>query len=163
MRSKRIVLVSHCVLNQNSVLEGWERARGAYPVVRAFIDAGIGIVQLPCPELISCGLCRPPRSRDDYDTAEYRTLCKELLKPYIIQLREYKKNGYELVGLCAIESSPTCSMSGDRGVLMDELLLMLEAEDIALPYIEIPETYREGGSSTELEEKIYEFIGGKTK
>ena len=163
MRSKRIILVCHCLLNQNSVLEGWERARGAYPIASVFINAGIGIVQLPCPELICCGLHRPPLSKEKYDTAAYRSLCRELLRPYIAQLLEYRKNGYELVGMCAIKNSPTCSMSGNRGVLMDELMTLLEAQDIPLPYIEIPEDYREDGSTKELEEKINKFIGGQTE
>lgn len=163
MRSKRIILVSHCILNQNSVLNGWERARGAYPVANLLINAGIGIVQLPCPELIRYGLNRLPRSVQEYDTIEYRMLCREMLMPYILQLCEYKENGYELAGILAVEKSPTCSMSGVRGVLMDELAMLLEENNTSLLYIEIPEDYQENGSYAGIEEKISRFIGGKTE
>ena len=78
MKSRRIVLVSHCVLNQNSVVEGWSRAKGAVPIVKLLLEEGIGIVQLPCPELICGGLSRPPRSFDDYNTAGYRARCRDL-------------------------------------------------------------------------------------
>ena len=50
-RSKRIVFVSHCILNQNTVVEPLARSRGAYgDIVRLLVDKGIGIHQMPCPE-----------------------------------------------------------------------------------------------------------------
>lgn len=158
MKSRRIVLVSHCVLNQNSVVEGWSRAKGAFPIVKLLLEEGIGIVQMPCPELVCGGLSRPPRNFDDYNTAGYRARCRDLLLPYIGQIKEYLAYGYDIAGVIGIENSPTCAFSGVRGVMADELYKMLEQENIELPYMEIPEDYREGRPSPELDKKISEFI-----
>jgi len=159
LKSKKLILVSHCVLNQNSVIEGWGRACGAFPVTKLLIEAGVGIIQLPCPELIHLGINRPPMTQQDYSTADYRQLCKNLLAPYIEQIKNYMENGYALQGLIAIQNSPTCSISSPRGILMEELFEICDSESIALKYVEIPEDYSESKPDTDLENKIIELLG----
>ncbi len=141
MRSKKILVLSHCVLNQNAVIADWERARGAFPFVAQHLAQGVGIVQLPCPELLHGGLSRPPMSYAQYNTPAYRALCAELCVPIVAQLVEYARCGYELCGLIGIEQSPTCSISGQRGVLMEELLAALDAARLSLPLYEMPECW----------------------
>ena len=58
-RSKKVVFVAHCFLNQNSISDG----TAIYPaankdVVDFFLNADIGIVQMPCPEFCCLGLDR---------------------------------------------------------------------------------------------------------
>ena len=159
MKSKKLILISHCILNQNAVIEGWERASGAFPVAGLLVESGIGIIQLPCPELLFKGMERPSMTYADYNTKEYRQLCSDSLAPYIIQIKNYIKNGYTLQGLIAIHNSPTCSISAQRGVLMEELFDICEKENIILRYVEIPEDYNEAEPNTDLENKIIELIG----
>ena len=154
MKSQRIVLAAHCVLNQNSVVEGWARARGAYPVAALLVEEGAGILQLPCPELIYGGLDRPPLEVEDYDTEEYRELCRGLLLPYVRQLAEYARHGYAILGVIGIGNSPTCSFGGVRGVMADVLVSLLEREGLAVPFVDIPEDYREGTEDAAVDEKI---------
>ncbi len=160
IKSKKIIIVSHCVLNQNSVIEGWARAKGAFSIAELLIKEGVGIIQLPCPEIIYNGINRPPLGYEDYNKKEYRELCCSLLSPYIMQIKDYLKNGYSLLGVIAINKSPTCSISGKRGVLMEELFAALEYEEILLPFVEIPEAYNEEMSMAELEEEIYQLLKG---
>ena len=50
-RSRRIVLLSHCLLNQNTRYLGGAVCPGAVSeVIEPYLDAGVGLVQLPCPE-----------------------------------------------------------------------------------------------------------------
>ena len=58
-RSKKVVFVAHCFLNQNSISDG----TAIYPaankdVVDFSLNADIGIVQMPCPEFCCLGLDR---------------------------------------------------------------------------------------------------------
>ena len=58
-RSKKVVFVAHCFLNQNSISDG----TAIYPaankdVVDFFLNGDIGIVQMPCPEICCLGLDR---------------------------------------------------------------------------------------------------------
>ena len=58
-RSKRVVLVAHCFLNQNSISDGTAVYPAAFKdLVVFFLNADIGIVQMPCPELCCLGLDR---------------------------------------------------------------------------------------------------------
>ncbi|MCE5189281.1 MAG: hypothetical protein LLF75_08920 [Eubacteriales bacterium] len=58
-RSRKVVFVAHCILNQNSISDGTASFPGSNELVlRALLDAKIGIVQMPCPELSCLGLDR---------------------------------------------------------------------------------------------------------
>lgn len=118
-RSKKILVVSHCILNQNTVIPEEARALGAVPSVLQWVEKeGFGLVQLPCPEFTFLGLDRPPMTYEEYNTNEYRTHCRSLLSPIIDQLLAYQEAGYELCGLVGIGSSPSCDPS--RGIYMEE-------------------------------------------
>lgn len=158
MRSKKLILVCHCVLNQNSVINDWERAKGAFSIVAPLLHSGAGIIQLPCPELVYKGINRPPLEYEDYDTLGYRALSRQLLAPYILQLKDYISNGYKLQGIVGIHNSPSCSITGQRGVFMEELFDMCSQENIALNYVEVPEEYQEHGDNHNLIRAIKNFI-----
>lgn len=146
MRSKKLVLVSHCILNQNSVVEPLDRAKGAFSFVKELIDSGIGIIQLPCPEFRHLGITRKPMEKWEYNTAEYRLLCRKLFLPILEDLFIYLKNGYEFCGIIGINQSPTCSITGNRGILMEEVFDMLKAQEIEPKYLEVPEDYDDKNS-----------------
>ena len=77
-RSHRIVLVAHCLLNQNSKVAGLASYSGVFtPLISLLVDAGVGIVQLPCPEFVHLGPSRPVGTDtvEQYDTSEYRATC----------------------------------------------------------------------------------------
>jgi len=153
MRGRRIVVVSHCLLNQNAVVRDWERASGAYnDVVRILLEQDLGFLQLPCPEFLMLGEDRPPLTREEYDTRDYRTHCLELAAEPVKQIHEYVKQGYEIVGLIGIEESPSCDTSRRRGVFMEELLGLLATESIQLRTFDIPQSYREGQPADVLEQ-----------
>jgi predicted secreted protein len=157
-RKKKIILTSHCILNQNAVIRGWERAEGAFnSIVRIFLDYNIGILQLPCPEFIYLGEERPPKTKEEYDKKDYRLHCKQLAIPILEELKEYMKNDYHVVGLIGIEGSPSCDILGKRGIFMEEFMGLLEEESIHLKAFEIPEHYLEG-QCDEVVDSFKQFI-----
>ncbi|XRO77084.1 CD3072 family TudS-related putative desulfidase [Methanocaldococcus sp. 10A] len=138
MKGKKIAIVSHCILNQNSVVNGLERAEGAFnDVVEILLKNNYAIIQLPCPEIIYLGYEREGKTKEEYDTKEYRKLCRELLKPIIKYLQEYKKDDFKFI-LIGIENSPTCDIFKNRGILMEELLKEIENLNINIKVIEYP-------------------------
>lgn len=130
-RSKRILLVSHCILNQNTVIDGEARALGAIPSALDWMkEEGVGVVQLPCPEFTLLGLDRPSMTYEQYDHSKYRDHCRKILIPTMEQLEEYKRCGYEITGVLGIQSSPSCDPS--RGVFMEELQKLFDEYDIPI-------------------------------
>ena len=58
-RSRRVIFLAHCLLNQNSISDGTAVYPAAFKdVLRLLMDNEIGVVQLPCPELCCLGLDR---------------------------------------------------------------------------------------------------------
>lgn len=148
LRDRKIVLVSHCLLNQNSVVTPLARAKGAFSITKSLIDQGAGIIQLPCPEFRFLGPNRKPMSKEEYDSIEYRNLCKELFKPILEDIKIYLQNGYKLEGIVGINESPTCSITGDRGIFMEEIFSALREEGIELRHFEVPTYYSEDGDTS---------------
>lgn len=60
-RSRRVVVLSHCLLNQNTRYPGGAACPGAVPAaLQPYLDDGAGLVQMPCPEQRSWGGVRRP-------------------------------------------------------------------------------------------------------
>lgn len=155
LRKKKIIYTAHCILNQNAVIRDWERAQGAFnSIVKVLLEKNISIVQLPCPEFTFLGESRPPMTKEEYDTSEYRSVCSQLAKGIVSQMKEYLNNNYEIIGLLGIGGSPSCDTLGENGVFIEELLNLMNAENIHLDFFDVPEHYVEG----EDEETVKDFF-----
>lgn len=132
-RSGKIIVASHCVINQNAVVEGEARSPG---VMKSAVDwangQDYGIVQLPCPEFTFLGPKRPPMTTEEYDTPEFREHSRKILLPVMEQLKTYQDYGYEIAGGLGIAESPSCDPG--RGVFMQVLLELAGEYGVHLDY-----------------------------
>lgn len=154
-RSMRVIFVSHCLLNQNSKVFGLsteETVRTASEVINFLLEKNIGIVQMPCPEFTYLGLLRPPQTKDQYDSAGFRSHCRKLAKNIVSQIENYEKAGVKVLAILGIEGSPSCGVNwttktGDKktkhvqekGIFMEELEKLLSGRKISVKIIGIPE------------------------
>jgi len=123
-RGKKIALIAHCALNQNAKLDKCAHCPGAIDdVVQVLLQKQIGMIQMPCPELLYLGLDRETdyntnSSVESEDTRIYKRMieprCKELLQRIVSdivhQVKEYQRHGFNIVGLIGINGSPTCGV-----------------------------------------------------
>ena len=123
-RSKRVLFVAHCILNQNAISDGTADYPAAYvEVVRALLDAGVGVVQMPCPELCCLGLDRgDPLGAQRPVTVENTRIRRALEEPpaaeklaalvdqVVFQLAEYRRHGFEVLGVVGVNRSPSCGV-----------------------------------------------------
>ncbi|PRX30432.1 putative secreted protein [Orenia metallireducens] len=165
-RDKKIVLIAHCILNCNSKVEGLSQYRGALSeVVSLLMEQGLGIIQLPCPELTVYGVKRWGHVKEQFNTPYFRKHCREVFKPYLEQIKDYQAADYQIVGLLGIEGSPSCgvnrSCSGDwggtfsspklefnlnnvksidgAGIFIEEIREIFKEEEIGIPIIGVDE------------------------
>lgn len=109
IRTKNIVLLSHCILNVNSKVEGLcEFSNTSYSIIKYLIDNDYGIIQLPCPEMTIYGIRRWGNVREQFDTPYYRRHCRSIFEPILEQIGDYINNGYKIKALIAINGSPSC-------------------------------------------------------
>lgn len=123
-RSKKVILVCHCVLNQNAKLDQCAHYPAAIREVAELLVSGdAGIIQLPCPELLYLGLDREADKSANQTAASEDTrisrrmseekakdLCRKIVGETVYQIEEYRKNGFEVAGLIGINGSPTCGV-----------------------------------------------------
>lgn len=108
-RTKNIVIVSHCILNVNSKVEGLcEFGNTSYSLIKYLMDSDYGIIQLPCPEVTIYGIKRWGHVKEQFDTPYYRKHCRSIFEPILEQIEDYINNGYKIKTLIAINGSPSC-------------------------------------------------------
>lgn len=147
LRANKVIVVSHCILNQNAVVKPLARAKGAFEVITKMItDMGFGIVQLPCPETLFLGLERQPMTKEEYATPEYTILCSQLAQREVDYLKLLHNGKVSIVGMIGIDQSPTCSQYGEVGHFM--MALQKHGQIESIPKIDVPELYGENAEAT---------------
>ena len=110
-RSKKLLLVAHCVLNQNSKVEGIARYPGTYrPAVDLILQSEVGIYQLPCPEMMYLGISRWSAVKAQYSSPFFRRHCRALAERVMDEVEDYTARGYEALGVLGMDGSPACGV-----------------------------------------------------
>jgi len=136
-RGKRLALVAHCILNQNSRVFGLAEEVGIIrEVLEVFMRNNFGVIQMPCPELAYAGLSRAPKTREQYDNLEFRSLCKKIAEELTKQVSEYARHGIMLKVVVGVDNSPSCGVK-NNGIFIEELRLALDKVGVATPFCEI--------------------------
>ncbi len=154
-RSKRVILLSHCLLNQNSISDGTADFPGQFSEIVEFLMANrIGMVQMPCPELLCLGLNRRDDNGVKRPLLDENTRIRELMgekgnmttlrnkaEEIVVQIQEYQKYGFQVLGLIGVDRSPSCgiqttSKDGEerpgQGVFIEILSEILSKNGITL-------------------------------
>lgn len=93
-------------------------------ILRTVLDARVGVVQLPCPELCCLGLDRGDpkggerpvvaentRIRRAMGQPEASARLRELTDQVVWQIREYQKHGFAVLGIVGVDRSPCCGVN----------------------------------------------------
>jgi predicted secreted protein len=147
-RSKKVIFVAHCVLNQNARDSGAADFPAMMRPILDFLAAkDIGVIQLPCPELMALGLgrerdARPRRTlRERLETSASHVRLASLIDQVLHQIKEYQAGGFSIVGVLGKNGSPTCGvrarclpiLSGaTEGVFIRLLRQRLQAEGVGI-------------------------------
>lgn len=127
-RSRRVVFVSHCLLNENTRYAGGATRPGAVAeIIDELIAAGYGIHQLPCPERLAWGGVLKRHSLRLYHSKGrplyavrgvllsaflwwtkviYRRLARQVAR----DVTDYQRAGIAVAGIVGIGASPSCGV-----------------------------------------------------
>lgn len=131
-RGKKIIILSHCILNQNCVVKPYAKNQEEFfKFIGNFLLNNYGFIQLPCPEFIILGLKRWGHVKDQLEYPNFKLECKKLLYSIVDQIDIYLKNGYEIKGIYGIKGSPSCGVNKTcRGNWEGEASCYKDLEDI---------------------------------
>lgn len=105
-------MVCHCLLNPNAKVYPLADDYRVYAAeLEPFIRAGVGLVQLPCPEVSYLGLNRWGMTKEQYDHPNFHRHCVEILRPFIDQIEAFSQAGYEIAGVFGMDGSPNCGIN----------------------------------------------------
>ena len=127
-RSKRVIFISHCLLNENTRYLGGAFRQGCVDeLVDGFQQEGLGIYQMRCPEQQAWGgvlkrhLLPFYGSKGTilyrlrhvllplfllYTRRVYRRIAKEVVR----DIEDYVRSGFEVVGIVGVGGSPSCGV-----------------------------------------------------
>jgi predicted secreted protein len=115
---KKIVFVSHCILNVASkvVMYNQEEMDKEDDLRKDFLNKAINndvqIIQLPCPEFTLYGAKRWGHVSNQFNNVFFINYCRKILEPIIEQIQEYLDNPqmFKLLGIVGIDGSPSCGV-----------------------------------------------------
>jgi uncharacterized protein YbbK (DUF523 family) len=127
-RSKRVIFVSHCLLNENTRYLGGAFRRGCVDeLVDSFQQEGLGIYQMRCPEQHAWGGVLKRQFLPFYGskgTILYRLrhvllplflwytrlIYRRIAKEVVRDIEDYVRSGFEVVGIVGVGGSPSCGV-----------------------------------------------------
>jgi predicted secreted protein len=120
-RGRRVVLLPHCALNQNSRVAGAAvRPAAMENLIAGLLQHNIGIIQMPCPEFILLGMDRAhlPISAE-LEKAASQAQLRRLALDLVEQITAYRRCGVEVLAILGKNGSPTCGVETTwrRGVV----------------------------------------------
>ena len=128
-RSKRVVFISNCLINENTRYLGGAFAKGIIDeVIDELKKKGIGIVQMPCPEQKAWGGVLKKKMLRGYGINKSfinnllkiyinffiwntKRIYKKLAKDVVSQIKDYLDSGFEVAGIVGVKGSPSCGLS----------------------------------------------------
>ena len=128
-RSKKVIFLSQCILNENvRYLGGAFRRGGVREIVEGCWDREWSIVQMPCPEQYAWGGVTKRWLLMLYGTKgtflyrmrrlvlplliQYTKLrLRRLAKAVVGQINDYRVSGYSVIGVIGIDGSPSCGVN----------------------------------------------------
>lgn len=164
-RGKKIVILSHCIINQNSVVKPYAKnGKDFLPFITWCLSNNIGIIQLPCPETGILGLRRWGHVKDQFENSNFLNSSIKYLEPFIDIIQDYLKEEYQILGIFGIKGSPSCGISktcradwcgeassyesindissrvkmvDEKGIFMEKFEELLKQKNISIPFIDI--------------------------
>lgn len=123
-RSKKVIFLAHCLLNQNAISDGTAVCPAAFgELIQLLLDHEVGVVQMPCPELCCLGLDRGDVHGADRPVVEENTRIRramekdgprqkrEALADLVSeQVQEYRRHGFQVLGIVGANRSPNCGV-----------------------------------------------------
>lgn len=128
-RSKKVIFVSHCILNENARYLGGAFRKGCIDEIFDEIQKqGVGIIQMECPEQKAWGGIQKRdvlRGFGSRNTLLYKfrklyislfiwntkRIYRKIAKDIVAEIKDYVDSGFEVVGIIGIAGSPSCGVN----------------------------------------------------
>ncbi|NQT26656.1 DUF523 domain-containing protein [candidate division KSB1 bacterium] len=145
----KVIVLSHCFFNLFARAKGVSKANKNWATVDHILsflrEKNVGIIQLPCPEILYQGLNRDACGIENYDNEKYKKICQKIVDDYTYLIEEYLKSNLEVQAIVGINGSPSCGIDytysskrkklNRKGVFLDKFNEHLKRKNIVIPFI----------------------------
>lgn len=128
-RGKKVMFVSHCILNENTRYLGGAFRRGCVDeLVDEFQKEGVGIVQMKCPEQKAWGGVLKKRILRVFGSRETllyklkgiylpffmwntRRVYRKIAREVTAEIKDYCDSNFDVTGIVGVAGSPSCGVN----------------------------------------------------
>ena len=128
-RSKKVIFVAHCILNENVRFLGTAYRRSSIDeTIKQLQENEFGIIQMPCPEQIIYGGSLKRQSLQMVGTKDklaYRLgkllmpvfnwnikrICQKIAKGVVKDIKTWKDSDFEVIGIIGFDGCPFCGVN----------------------------------------------------
>lgn len=128
-RSKKVVFVAHCILNENTRYLGGAFRKGCIDeIVDEIQNQGVGIVQMKCPEQKAWGgvlkkyMWQPIGSNNTllyklkgvllpFFIWNTKRIYRKIAKEVVAEITDYTESSFDIIGIIGVAGSPSCGVS----------------------------------------------------
>jgi predicted secreted protein len=152
-RGGRLVFLVECLMNQNARdLGAAERPAVDREVLEILADAHVGMVQIPCPEMVCLGFERRrapgQRIRQALEEPAAMACCNQLAMTAAERIEAFSRQGYRVLAVLGGNAqSPACAvhtaagevsrLTEESGVFMQLLASELAERGLSVPFLRI--------------------------
>ena len=150
VRSRRLVFLVECLLNQNAREVGAAASPAVtHAVMDLLADRQVGMVQIACPEIACLGFARQRVAgqslREALEAPGPAVCCTKLAMATADRIQCYLDEGYEVLAVlggnqrspgCAVRAAPNASsqLASDSGTFMKALAIELAQRGLSIPF-----------------------------
>ena len=127
-RGKKVIFVSHCILNENTrYLGGAFQKAGVNEIIDELQKQEIGVAQMKCPEQKAWGGVLKKQMLRGYGIKgtfldnfrklylkyfiwQTKKVYRKIAREVVYEIQDYIQSGYQVVGIIGVDGSPSCGV-----------------------------------------------------
>lgn len=140
---EKILVVTHSILDQNSLPPERRISEGPISVVKDLVDLHLNLFQVPDVERGYASFLKRELTEADKSTEEYHTYIKKALVPLVSTVMDRVKKGATFYGVLSYSGDDSQRVEPETSLVMIELFRLFDRRCMLTPYYEISEKISE--------------------
>ena len=136
---KKIMVVTHSILNQLALAEDKRLTEGPIPVIKDLTDLNVQLVQIPNIDNYYSLKLEREITEEDRNTEEFKEYTRQFILPLVNDVMDHVKKGAKFLGVLSYRGDNTQSVEPQNSPIMVEVFRLFDRKCMITPYYEIKE------------------------
>lgn len=140
---EKILVVTHSILDQNSLPANRRSGDGPLGVVKDLVDLKVNLIQVPNVEKHYSLFLKQALTEEDQNSDDYKAYIKRALVPLVNEVMDRVKDQATFLGILSYAGDDSQKVEPESTPIMLELFRLFDRRCMLTPYFEISENLSE--------------------